>query len=348
MIVDDDSINIIILQEILQNEFSTITAKNGEEAIRYAHKFRPDIILLDIMMPGIDGYEVCRRLKSNPELYYTKIILVSAKTMLSERLTGYKAGADDYISKPFEPEELLAKVKVFLRLKYAEEINRTKENLLNLFSHETRTPLNSIIGFAKLIRNSRNLNSQESESVSHIINCGQGLLDFVNKIILLNDLKKGKKNASRQLIDLNGAIQECISSFACSQKLNKNDIVFSANPHVQPIEADKELLAFSLNCLINNAIKYSPEKSRIDIALSQSENQIVIKITDRGPGIGEDRLNTIFSEFNIEDIEHHNRGQGMSLSLVKYIAELHDGTIAVENNRNSKGCSFSLSLSKII
>ena len=102
-------------------------------------------------MPGIDGYETCLRICANPKLKHAKIIMVSAKAMVSERLQGYDACADDYLTKPFEEDELLAKVRVYLRLQSIEEIDQLKSDLLSLVSHETRTPLNGIIGPRKVI-----------------------------------------------------------------------------------------------------------------------------------------------------------------------------------------------------
>lgn len=346
LIVDNDRLNVMILEEILQEKFSLEKAYSGEEAIEKAEKFRPDIVLLDIMMPGMDGYEVCKKLRNNHALSFVKIILVSAKNMLSERLQGYDAGADDYIVKPFEPEEILAKVKVFLRLKSAEEINRTKENLLNLFSHETRTPLNAIIGFATILLNGKNLGGQELESANHILESGQQLLDFVNKTILINDFKKGNKTANLQKLDMAEVVLTSLEDAqknATNKKLKFKKIF---PEHKIFADADRELLSFSIKCLIDNAIRFSPENSSVEVSMSEDERRLILKISDSGPGIENHRLSQIFSEFNIEDIEHHDRGHGLSLALVKHIADLHGGQITAENNSGKPGCTFCLSLPK--
>lgn len=120
--VDDDLANLNIITEILSDEYQIEVAENGEIALRKADKFVPDLILLDIMMPGIDGYEACKKLRANSKLSNTKILFLSAKELLEDRLQGYSVGADDYITKPFDEEELIAKIKVFLRLKNEEEI----------------------------------------------------------------------------------------------------------------------------------------------------------------------------------------------------------------------------------
>ena len=127
LIVDDDPVNVEIICEILGSDYNLATANGGREAVSSAEQFKPDIILLDIMMPDINGYEVCRIIRRNKELKLTKIILVSAKQMLEDRLEGYKAGADEYISKPFDAEELKAKIKIFLRLKSVEEIEKINQ-----------------------------------------------------------------------------------------------------------------------------------------------------------------------------------------------------------------------------
>src|SRR6266705_2169784 len=122
LIVDDHPINVAILEEILGDDYPLQTATCGEEALAIAPDFQPALILLDIMMPGIGGYETCRRLRAHPALRYSKIIMVSARALVAERLQGYDVGADDYITKPFDEEELVAKVRVYLRLRSLEEV----------------------------------------------------------------------------------------------------------------------------------------------------------------------------------------------------------------------------------
>ncbi len=108
--VDDNSINLAVIEELLGSQYNLMTVSTGVDALKVAHEFRPDLIILDIMIPGMDGYEVCRQIRKSSSLRHTKIIMVSAKAMTSERLKGYQVGTDDYLSKPFDEEELLAKV----------------------------------------------------------------------------------------------------------------------------------------------------------------------------------------------------------------------------------------------
>ncbi len=129
--VDDDLANLNIITEILSDDYTLETAKTGEEALSVIENFTPDLVLLDIMMPGIDGYEVCKKLRADDRLANTKILFLSAKELLEDRLVGYDVGGDDYITKPFDEDELLAKIKVFLRLKYEEEIKSLNKIVVN-------------------------------------------------------------------------------------------------------------------------------------------------------------------------------------------------------------------------
>jgi DNA-binding response OmpR family regulator len=128
--VDDDPNNIAIVEELLEDSYNLKTAASGREALEIARDFRPDIILLDIMMPDMSGYEVCRRLRERYTPQQTKIIMVSARAMVSERLEGYRAGADDYITKPFDGDEFLEKVHAHLCAKNNEQTNRIKDDII--------------------------------------------------------------------------------------------------------------------------------------------------------------------------------------------------------------------------
>ena len=124
--VDDNSINLAVIEELLGSQYNLMTVSTGTEALKIAQEFRPDLIILDIMLHGMSGYEVCQQIRKSSSLRDTKIIMVSAKAMASDRLKGYEIGADDYLTKPFDGEELLAKVCTHLRSKPIEAISENK------------------------------------------------------------------------------------------------------------------------------------------------------------------------------------------------------------------------------
>lgn len=181
--VDDNPTNLAIIEELLSDQYDLKLVSNGQEALESAHQFQPDLILLDIMMPGIDGYEVCRRIRMSPSLCYTKIIIVSAMAMTSERLKGYKAGADDYITKPFDEDELLAKVRVHLRLKPIKEIEEIENKMLTL-SHEIDTLLCSVTNLAKQLMTDDNISQFDRKAIAgQIHDCAKDLHGVFDGII---------------------------------------------------------------------------------------------------------------------------------------------------------------------
>ena len=168
LIVDDNSTNLKLLRNGLGQKYDVQEALNGQLALEISKQFYPDIILLDVMMPGIDGLEVCRRLRKDERLKYVKILLLTSNIKLEQRLEGYKAGADDYIGKPFDFKELLAKIEVFKRLKNSEEVNDIKSNFLDILSHATGTPLSVIMAYSSILTSSPNLAEEEKNMVEQI------------------------------------------------------------------------------------------------------------------------------------------------------------------------------------
>lgn len=343
LIVDDDPLNIEIIEEILGDQYEYRSAASGDEALEEIADFLPDLVLLDIMMPGMDGYEVCRRIRNNEQLSLTKIILVSAKQMLRDRLDGYRAGADDYISKPFDPEELMAKIKVFLRLKSVEEVERIKSNLLSVFSHETRTPLHTIIGFSTLLLENKSLSENESEALTHIMKSGQDMLDLIEKTILLSHLRDGENILKDDKIQVERLIGMAAERISYEFNYHGIEIKSKVSPDTV-IEADEELIVTALSCLFDNAIKYSDENSIIKVSAETTDNKkYKLIIRAEGKSISQSKLKTMFSEFQVDDVAHHGRGHGLGLSLLKHIIEMHGGEVSVSTDSHTRSTSFSIS-----
>lgn len=178
LIVDDEPRNQRIIAETLDELVECRNASSGEEALEALGAFTPDLVLLDIMMPGIDGYEVCRKIRADSKYALIKIILVSGKAMIEERLKGYEVGADDYMTKPFEPEELLAKAKVFLRLIQAEralsELNRSLEEKVQERTRQLLDAEAKLINAAKM-----SALGEMAGGIAHEINTPLGTIGMI-------------------------------------------------------------------------------------------------------------------------------------------------------------------------
>ena len=342
LIVDDDPLNVDIIKEILGDKYYYKVAYSGQEALDIAAHFQADIILLDIMMPDMDGYEVCRKCRMNEKLSLTKIILISAKQMLEDRLEGYRAGADDYLTKPFEPEELLAKIQVFIKLKSIEEIERIKSDLISVFSHETRTPLHAILGFAKLLLDNQDLPENEKEALLHIKRSGEDMLELVDKTILLSHLRDGSQSLNTKKILLSRLIKMGVERVNSELNYNKVNVIIADDSDIV-IDADEKLMLTAISCLLKKAFKYAEKNSDIKVSIrDKSPDGCSLAITTIGPPIPEDKLATIFSAFTVDDVSHHGRGTGLDLSIAKNIIELHNGSVQVEPNTQTQTNIFSM------
>ncbi len=255
LLVDDNPANLFVLEEILSQSYQTVTATSGEDALARAMECLPDLVLLDIMMPGIDGYETCRQMRLISGLQHTKIVMISAKAMVSERLEGYNAGADDYITKPFEEEELLAKVRVYLRLKSVEEVDQLKTDLLTLLCDATMTPLH---GLLLPLRELHGLDASESEekvkfldmleqSISHL----QGLFETILTLHAMRMEQWHNLNVPETFKpQLSASDDEVLALGVAPSLLNETQIVravttlleqaFQMQPDAEPIQVDFE------------------------------------------------------------------------------------------------------------
>jgi signal transduction histidine kinase len=329
LIVDDHPANLAILEEILGDQYTLQTATCGEEALALASDFQPDLILLDIMMPGLDGYETCRRLRAHPTLRHTKIIMVSAKAMLSERLQGYEVGADDYLTKPFEEEELVAKVRVYLRLKAVEEVDALKTHVLSFLNHKTRTPLNGIIGPLQWLVEEEDLDAAERTRFLRMAqDSSQQLFHFLERSLTLSRMKVGQWAFEFHTEDLCALLRAAIDAVTAGAAERRVQIV-PALLTPAPVRLDLDQMQEVITVLLDNAIRFSPVEGCVVVGVSAHEHGYCLTVRDQGVGIPPDRLPYVFQGFPPADVWHHTEEQGLSLALAQQIVLAHHGTIQV-------------------
>jgi len=341
LIVDDDPTIHRLLERLLGRSSTLANAESGERALELVREFRPDLILLDISLPEMDGYEVCRRIRADERLGFVKIILVSGKAKVEERIAGYEAGADDYVVKPFESDELKAKVDVFLRLKRAEEVDRIKGDVLALFEHETKTPIAGILGLADILRGDGSLDSEQRMCAELIHENGMQLLDFVRKTTLLCALKSGT-GLQRSEGSIGERLRAVTESFGAEAE--KKGVTFDVEI-IDAVElfADWDMVDEVIGYLIENAIKFSPEGGEVKLRAVCADELCVLQVFDRGPGVEPEWRDRIFDEFAVRDVMHHDKGQGLSLAIARHVAELHGGSVRVDDGPDG-GAAFTFEL----
>ncbi|WP_089933227.1 hybrid sensor histidine kinase/response regulator [Candidatus Entotheonella palauensis] len=343
LIVDDYPANVEILKKIFGSHYELATAASGDEALVEARDFRPDIILLDVMMPGMDGYETCRQLRATPDLAHTKILMVSAKARLEERLQGYDAGADDYIIKPFDPHELRAKVNVYAQLKSLQEVDRLKSNILSLLNHELRTPLNSVLGPLQLLRRKRDLSPlKQQELLETAYHSVTNLNELIEKTMLLVELKAGLRDLRLMSSRLESIVRQSIDDVTPQALERDIDIQLDA-ADVSAIHADRALLGRVVVTLLENAIRFSPASESVRVCVGEAGANVCLTVQDRGKGIEPDILPSLFEGLVTTDSLHHRDGQGLNLAIASQIMRRHGGRIEVESQVGA-GSMFTLRL----
>jgi len=334
LIVDDDPFNISILRELLEGSYEVYVASAGDEALDVACRCRPDLVLLDIMMPGMSGYDACRKLRENEDLKYCKVVLVSAKAMLSERLKGYEAGADDYVTKPFDHDELLAKVKVFLRLKFMEEMDHMKSDFLTLVSHELRTPLTQIIGPAELLTQGQPLEEPERRKL------GQMILDAASRIESTFEqamlvLSFRSKNVGFELGAESESFSTVVEDVLAGRKsyAAENGVAFDVDlPAESSPSVNASYARLVLGKLIDKMIEWCPGGGVVKIDLENLGEHALLRVSGRVGEAEREAAQQVFDVFFVGDVRHHSGTIDLDLPLMSEIIRYFGGEIDVESS----------------
>ncbi|NOY50471.1 MAG: response regulator [Chlorobi bacterium] len=361
LIVDDVARNIQILGNILSgNGYQIAYAQNGRQAIKIAMSQDFDLILLDIMMPDMDGYKVCSLLKNNDTTASVPIIFLTAKADMDSIVKGFEIGGQDYITKPFNSAELLARVKTQIQLKtqkqqlkesnvileqkvnertqelqkankMLEKLDKTKSDFLSIISHELRTPLNGIVGLTNLLSTTA-MDSSQNEYIEHLKEVSQRLVRFSDMALLITSLKVNQYKPDFLAVSVNHLAKAAIKEFNRLHEDLDLKVKLTTNDDKPLIFADSDLIKQVFILIIENAIKYAGNTEPLDITIKVESNKVIIEFKDSGPGFSDDALAHVFELFGAGDILHVE-GTGLSLAAVKLIMDMHNGKVEINNSR---------------
>jgi two-component system sensor histidine kinase/response regulator len=359
--VDDTKDNLILVEAILEYEgYDIDSVANGEAALKNVVEFPPDLIILDVMMPGINGYEVTRRIRNNPEINYIPILLLTAFDE-SSVVEGLDAGADDFIRKPFDTEELLARVRSLLRLKHSIDEQRKmtlqREDFVSRLTHDLRTPLVAADRMLHFFLQEVfcAISPEMKQAINMMIRSNQNLLEMVNTLLEVYRFEAGKKSLNYESCDLTQIATEVVgelSPLAVEKnlilKLDTHELNQTGN-NGGIVNGDRLELRRVFNNLIANAIKFTDTGSievRIFQTLSPTNHpsQIIIEVQDTGYGIAAEDQGTIFERFR--QGRNKRSGSGLGLHLSQCIVEAHGGKIELSSELG-KGSTFTVRLPKI-
>jgi len=352
LIVDDTRGNLEVLAEILREQgYRVRPAPSGHLAIRAVRAQRPDLILLDIRMPEMDGYEVCRRIKADDETNDIPIIFISALAETADKLEAFRVGGVDYVTKPFRSEEVLARVDVHLKLQRtleelqaarvaAEAANSAKSIFLQNMSHELRSPLNIILGYASLMhRYSRSLPTEQRDYLNVIIRSGEHLHALIGNILDLSKIEAGTLELELSSFNLDKMLDDLEDMFAL--RANEKDVelhIEQADDCPGFIRTDPVKLKQVLINLMSNAVTFTQEGgvvlrvSRSDGSAPQAKKvNLTFEVEDSGSGIPEEELDHIFdSFFQGEGGKKAQSGTGLGLAISQDYVNLLGSELQIE------------------
>lgn len=381
--VDDVPDNLLILESILGDveNYHIDCVNGGEPALEYVGSQIPDLILLDVMMPGIDGYEVTRRIRSNKNIPYIPILLVTAHDQ-SSLAEGLDSGADDFIRKPFDVDELMARVRSLLRLKHSldeqAEMLRQRDDFVARLTHDLRTPLVAANRMLSLVL--EGVFGEPAEEMGHaiknVISNNENLLNMTNTLLQVYRHEAGQKKLVRSPLSAYTLAQEVVQELEPlasekgialtveaepvdladrKDKAEEGSAIAPSTPYpTDPYRTEGDLLELRrlLTNLVGNAIKFTDTGSvTVHLSLNNqpsasvpSPEAIEIAVEDTGMGIADDVQDQIFEWFYQGD--HMRAGSGLGLHLSKRIAEMHQGTLSLKSEIG-KGSTFTLSLPRL-
>ncbi len=353
LVVDDTPANLKLLSEMLEScGYEVRPAPDGPLALRAAASEPPDLILLDISMPEMDGYEVCTRLKEQDELKNIPVIFISALAETLDKVKAFGVGGVDYVTKPFQFEEVQARVEAHLSLRrlrvdlerrYEElqQLREAQDNLTRMIVHDMGSPLFGVMGCLDLLEPSANtkLNEEEQEYVSEAQRSTSTLLEMVQALRDVIQLETGEMPLNVRDAELGAIVDaalETLGALAAGRKLEVD------KPHVPvPVRCDPSIIRRVVANLVANALNVTPKQGTVRVALSNEDNAPTASVKDAGPGIPAEFREKVFEKFGQVEVHQQRKkySTGLGLTFCKLAIEAHGGTIGVESELG-KGSEF--------
>jgi len=369
LIVDDEERNIKLLKAYLMTkQYGIAEASNGEEALKMVNDFNPDLILLDVMMPGTDGFEVCKRLKQDEKTQMIPVIMVTALSGRKERIKALEVGVDEFLSKPVNRIELLVRVKSLLRIKsYHDELLNSykeialkneklkklegvREGLTHMIIHDLNNPLTAILGNLEIMKfDKENLLESQLDGIEKCLNYCADTRQLIKGILDVNRLEEGKLQPEKELTNITEMLADLMEQFIGRAKMDHISVIFSNSGEVPSVRLDPNLIKRVIANLMSNAIRHTPKGGKIEVVTDflADKNSLVFSVKDNGNGLAPDYHKRVFDKF--EQVELKESGVkagtgGLGLTFCKMAIEAHGGEIWVESEGNGKGSTFSFIL----
>ena len=348
LIVDDEPHAQDVIEGFLLPEgYNLAFAASGSEAIAYLGEQTPDVILLDVLLPDTDGFEVCRQIKADANWQHIPIIIVTVLGGKVDLIRGFEAGADDFLHKPVNELELRARVRSMVRIKKQyDELKANlhlREDLARMIMHDMRAPLNIIAGYSKLAQEADIDVLQKTEFAVKIEDQARRLNSFLTDMLIIAKMEAGQLILNRSLIDINELVSHIKTSHTVIAQSLGVALVVDLPAESQQVSVDPNLFHRVLDNLVSNALKFSPPDSAVSVCVESYNSgheshplapSICIRVADEGPGIPETHRDRIFNKFEVAALKRRGIAQvGLGLAFCKMVVDAHGGRIFVEQNQ---------------
>jgi len=301
----------------------------------------PDVVLLDVQMPGIDGFEVCRRLKAAPETAAVPVLLVTALSDRDHRLEGIRAGANDFITKPIDSADLMLRVRNALQMRRLfkeveaqyrklEELESLRDNLVHMVVHDLRSPLTAVYGNLQLLQlDMAPLGPDATETLSETLRATQRITDMVSDMLDVSRMETGQMPLELEAVDVGVLVAETVRS------VGARDPPIHYDPPAGTVTArcDRKVIGRVITNLLDNAIKFTPAGAAVRVAVAHDDGTGVrVAVHDAGPGIPPESREVIFEKFGqVRGVKQTGRSSGLGLTFCKLAIEAHGGRIGIES-----------------
>jgi signal transduction histidine kinase len=353
LVVDDDPRNVRLVESMLKpSGYVILQAYDGREALHRVETERPDLILLDVMMPELSGFELCTLLRARHETRLLPILMVTALNALEDKVRGLELGADDFLTKPINRTELLAKVRSILRVKRLQDqvekhrreleaanrelllTQRFQESMTQMVVHDLKNPLAGIMGNIQLVQmqHERMAAPRREELLQRSLDSARQMARMIQNILEVAKLEEQKMPLKREALDVRAIVAEQTAEIASLSARDGIRLETEVAAGLPPVDADRELLGRILGNLLSNAFKHTPSGGRITVSAGEEGDGILLSVRDTGEGIPEDLLPYIFEKFVAGESENRRRqtyDSGLGLTFCRLAVECHGGRIAV-------------------
>lgn len=342
LVVDDEPKNVQLLAELLESRsYAVCPAGDGEQALALAREHLPDVVLLDVMMPRLNGFEVCRRLKSESRTAMIPVLLVTALDARQDRIAGISAGANDFITKPIDPADLVLRVRnaagvkrlhdqVASHLRHLQELEAARDTLTHMIVHDLRSPLTGLQGYLDLIGMVANGNHEVAEYASDAQAVVRRLSGMISQVLDVSRLEAGEMPLSLKDTDLTALLPAAVATLGPPP--SAIEVVWTLPERTVTLACDPDLITRVVANLVGNAFKFTPAGGKVRLELVEETDRVRLIVSDTGPGIPPEFRDKVFEKFGQAPLEAAGvRSSGLGLTFCKLAVEAHRGRIGLES-----------------